>query len=275
MINEIIAYKTYSLHDDRLRPAMNNPHYHDNYELYFFLGDIMQYFLGSRVFNLKKYDLVVVDRLTYHRTQYSMSKDPVRINVTFGKNIVDGIENSEYRTILSKFLSTVNYIDGKNIDVIDIGASFEHLTYLCSKKEQSPLLEYRKRHVLLDILFSLLDLGDRPSKYQRETENDDMTKIVEHINAFFNQEVNLAVVSEKFGISRFHLCRKFKEATGSCITDYVNMKRLTEAKKLLLDTDYSVNRISDLVGYNNTSYFIRIYKKTYGKSPGEYRKGAV
>lgn len=275
MINEIIAYKTYSLHDDRLRPVMSNPHYHDNYELYFFLGDIMQYFLGQRVFNLKKYDVVVVDRLTYHRTQYSLSKDPERINVTFDKSIVEGIENAECRKSLNDFLSSANYIDSRNLDLNDTGASFEHLTYLCSKKEQSILLEHRKKHVLLDILFSLADAGDRPSKYQRETENDDMTKIVEHINAFFNQEVNLAVVSEKFGISRFHLCRKFKEATGSCITDYVNMKRLTEAKKLLLDTDYSVNRISELVGYNNTSYFIRIYKKTYGKSPGEYRKGAV
>lgn len=272
MSYEITAYKSPRINDNRLRPVMNNPHYHDSYELYFFLGDNMQYFLGDRVFNLKKHDVIVVNRLTYHRTQYSMSKDPARINVTFGKEIMERIPDHDARTVLREFLSTSKFIDGRSFEINDIGGSFEHLIYLCSKKEQTQMLEHRKRHVLFDILISLSEVGDRPAKNPTNVDVDDMSKIVEYINVFFNHEISLTIISEKFGISKFHLCRKFKETTGSLITDYVNRKRLTEAEKLLSNTDYSVTRISELVGFNNISYFIRIFKKMYDKSPGEYRK---
>ena len=64
----------------------------------------------------------------------------------------------------------------------------------------------------------------------------------------------------------------FRENVGKSVTEFINETRLNEARELLEKSELSVNNISSMVGFNNTTYFITSFKKKYYMSPSLYRK---
>ena len=63
--------------------------------------------------------------------------------------------------------------------------------------------------------------------------------------------------------------RAFKSYTGQSPIEYRNSLRLANARNLLLYSDYSVEEVSRRCGFTNLSFFYRLYRRTYGKKPGE------
>lgn len=72
--------------------------------------------------------------------------------------------------------------------------------------------------------------------------------------------------------SVYKLSRLIQAATGDSFKSLLQQKRLNKAVQLLNDTNLSVSDIISAVGYDNTSYFYRIFREAYGVSPKEYRK---
>ena len=69
-----------------------------------------------------------------------------------------------------------------------------------------------------------------------------------------------------------HLCRQFKKITGRGLNEYFVEVKMRHAASLLTSTDYSITDIANEVGYDSVSYFIKCFKKHYGKTPLEYKK---
>ena len=69
----------------------------------------------------------------------------------------------------------------------------------------------------------------------------------------------------------YWLSREVKRKTGKTFTDLLQEKRLLTAAELLTTTDMTVLNVADAVGYDNVSYFHRIFKKQFTVSPKEYR----
>ena len=66
--------------------------------------------------------------------------------------------------------------------------------------------------------------------------------------------------------------RNFKQLTAKSPMQYVLSIRINNAVSLLEGTNYNINEISSIVGYDNPLYFSRIFKKQKGVSPSDYRK---
>ena len=77
---------------------------------------------------------------------------------------------------------------------------------------------------------------------------------------------------EQFHLLEKYISRYFKEHFHITLSQYITHLRLEYAKQLLQDTDTPVTEIAMQSGYQNVSYFIRIFKKTYGISPLKYKK---
>lgn len=65
----------------------------------------------------------------------------------------------------------------------------------------------------------------------------------------------------------------FKDAMHCSITMYIQQKRLDQAKNMLENTELPISQIAELVGYDNLSYFSKLFRQKVGCQPGEYRKG--
>ncbi len=113
---------------------------------------------------------------------------------------------------------------------------------------------------------------DITQKFKMPNYNSTVVKIIDYITGHYSETINLDILSKQVNFNKFYLCRIFKEETGYNITDYINHQRIKKAKEMLQDDAIKINMISDLVGYNDAAYFNKVFKKTVGVSPSEYKK---
>ena len=85
-----------------------------------------------------------------------------------------------------------------------------------------------------------------------------------------NINIKEFAISRSMSVSWF--LRNFKQVAGMSPMHYILITRINNAVSLLETTDYNVNEISTIVGYENPMYFSRLFKKQKGVSPTEYRK---
>lgn len=97
--------------------------------------------------------------------------------------------------------------------------------------------------------------------------------IMEYLQSHYNDnELSIAKISIKTGIPEKACSDAINEFCGKPFRMVLNEIRLSEAKRLLIETKMSINKIALLVGYSSASYFNRAFLKAECKPPGEYRE---
>ncbi len=94
----------------------------------------------------------------------------------------------------------------------------------------------------------------------------------EYVQTHYAEPIELKDVADTVFLSPSYFGILFKKKTGVNFSDYVTEVRLEMAKKLLRGVEYNVCEIAEKVGYKDTSYFSKLFKKRYGVKPLEYRK---
>ena len=89
---------------------------------------------------------------------------------------------------------------------------------------------------------------------------------------YANPDISLESVTLSLGINRTKINEILKEELALTFTAYLNKLRLTEAARLLSENeDANVSEIAYLVGYNNVSYFNKLFKNEYGCTPKTFK----
>ena len=96
-------------------------------------------------------------------------------------------------------------------------------------------------------------------------------KALRFIERFYADPISLDHVAKESGMSRFHFSRMFKQYTGSSFKAYLNKKRIEAAKDLIIDKGMNVTEACFRVGYNDLSYFSRLFKEKVGSPPSSYK----
>ena len=105
-----------------------------------------------------------------------------------------------------------------------------------------------------------------------ETCDEYMSGIVEYINSHYAQITAINQIAEHFFLSKYHLCRVFKNAMKLTLIEYLNQVKIKNARQLLEFSDREVGDIAELCGFNSVAYFSNVFKKITGIAPSEYRK---
>lgn len=88
----------------------------------------------------------------------------------------------------------------------------------------------------------------------------------------YNEPINIDDYAKENHFSTSWFIRNFKLYTGITPKQYILKKRIYNAEALLQNTQYNINEIAQIIGYDNPLYFSRVFQKTKGISPSEYRK---
>ena len=96
--------------------------------------------------------------------------------------------------------------------------------------------------------------------------------VLEYVEKNFQSTITLNDLAEVAGMNPQYFCRAFKEITMQSPMDYVIYYRLEQAARLLSATDLSVMEVAMECGFNDCSYFIRVFKKQKNMTPNQYRK---
>jgi len=86
------------------------------------------------------------------------------------------------------------------------------------------------------------------------------------------EPLTLDEVSRVNGMSKYHFARIFKTATGCSFKQYLNRKRIDLAKSLMKDNDMNVTDTCFETGFNDLSYFSRVFQRLEGMRPSSYRR---
>ena len=131
--------------------------------------------------------------------------------------------------------------------------------------------QIRKKIILLQFIHELWKKGfivENDTTGRNTVEKE----MISYIQQNYKGKILLREFGEQFHLSEKYISRYFKEHFHITLSQYVTYLRLEHAKQMLQETDISVTEVAMQSGYQNISYFIRSFKKTYGVSPLKYRK---
>lgn len=109
-----------------------------------------------------------------------------------------------------------------------------------------------------------------------KTENQKLVqRITGYLTRNYDQKISIANLCKLFSISPRHLSRLFKKETGRTVIDMLHEIRIDKAKTLLLETDYKVIEVALNIGYDDPSYFSKLFQRVVGCSPRKYKKATT
>lgn len=149
-------------------------------------------------------------------------------------------------------------------DVIKIDSLFLKIDNIL--KDNKPLKYARLSCALVE----LAEIGIE-SVQQTPTPNDKLNDIFSLINDNIYNKLSLDEICSKTHISKYHLCRIFKENMGVTITEYIKRKRISLACQLLRDTDWKITEIAEKCGFSDSSFFTKVFAREHSVTPTQYR----
>ncbi|MFS0724177.1 helix-turn-helix domain-containing protein [Paenibacillus sp. 1P07SE] len=124
---------------------------------------------------------------------------------------------------------------------------------------------------LQSLFFQAIDTKVETAK--ENTRTIIVNKIKDYVDKnYTSMHLSTDTIAEHVELSSNYARSIFKEIMGMSLSDYVTQCRMTEAQRLLMETNYPVGKIAELVGYPESSkHFFTVFKKHVGKTPESYR----
>lgn len=195
--------------------------------------------------------------------------------------------NLESKNILNKLLAFIYLNEGHNIDVIK--TRMMELCSLLSRAAVEGGADLREmlsfNYLLFEDLKSINNLDNlsfwmlKVLDYYTEcvvqipsSKNKDIIKrAISYINSYYTHPIKLDDVANHVHMNASYLSTLFKRETGVPFSEYVQKIRIEEGKCLLTNTQDSIPSIAISVGFNDQSYFTKVFKKLTGLTPRQYR----
>ena len=127
---------------------------------------------------------------------------------------------------------------------------------------------------LFELFFLLYDLRlvSDPAAGGRQKTLDKMRQILKYLEQHYNEPLSIKQMAEASGFSQSHFMKFFKSTFGMPFTAYLNDYRLTIASRMLLASEDTILMVATSTGFENLSYFNRMFKRKFGMTPREFRK---
>lgn len=97
-------------------------------------------------------------------------------------------------------------------------------------------------------------------------------RLLNYIDIHFSEKLTLKDLASKFYLNPNYCCALFVKYTQQTFSQYLNHLRIEAAEKLLLETEYSLDKIAGFVGFTDYFYFSKVFKRISGCTPKEFRR---
>lgn len=254
--------------------SMSSNHLHDHYEIYYQLTGERYYFIKDRTYYVKKGDIVVININDLHKTTFAGAEVYERFLINF---------KEDYIKELIQLNSDINpfKIFNRDINVYSLNITdqdfVEKLLYKMVDEDKN-CVEGHELYIklcLMELLIFLCRLSNTSQHRYLEFPSalhKKISSIAKYININYSNRLTLSELSDRFEVSPFYLSRTFKEVTGFTFIEYLNVARIKEAQRLLIESDLNITQISEQVGFDSSTHFGRVFKAIAQLSPLKYRK---
>lgn len=256
--------------------SMPIKHFHEEYEIYYLLQGQRYYFIDGKTYDIQAGNLVFVNKNQIHQTSQSSSAGHTRILIEL------------HEQPFKQFLSLTNEISlesffaaHQGVVVLDDAGQKEIETLLRNIQTElhNKKTGYQTNTManLANLFFSIERITTASSQLQSlplstETRHRKVDDVADFIAKEYAQPLSLESIATHFYLNKCYLSRVFKQVTGFTINEYINVIRIRQAKKYLMESEYSITEISDFLGYTNITYFERVFRNYVEVSPLQFRK---
>lgn len=251
-------------------------HHHDFYEVYFLLTGDVTYLIENKIIHVMPGDILLIpprvqhqvlirpemsvyeryvlwvepqmlQRLSSAKTDLSQRFSPERIGGRYQLRL-----KSDARSGVQALLEALD----RELHSAEFGAD------LLEESLLSQLLI--TLHRLLEHQGSQLDEDTRMSRV--------VTQVIDYVNLHYGEPLSLALLADKFFVSKFHLSHAFNRQVGTSLYRYIQRKRLLMARQLL-DKGQKPSAVAIACGFSDYTGFYRAFKSEFGLTPREYARG--
>ena len=156
-------------------------------------------------------------------------------------------------------------------------ARFSKDPMICIMLTCHPEYSFLRKAMQLGCQVEALNL--RSKAYRQEPEKEPESgrdiirqKVLPYIHQNLTEPFTVSELAQNVSLNPQYMMRLFKKETNMSVLEYVTEQRILRAKELLLSTDSSIENIAVQLGYYNYTYFMKVFKRNMGMSPGQYRK---
>ncbi len=235
-------------------------HAHEHYELLLFLSGDITYLVEGKHYHPKRGDILIFNIAETHKVIVNSNMPYERIVIQVDKGLLHSFDTSGHlvRCLGERKPGEANIIHAESFEDDFWLRCVEHLPNSASGESTQILA------VLFFLLYEIAKASENAVDLAEEI--SEAAEIVRYINEHIAEDITPASVAERFFISRTALYALFKEATGSSVHEYINLKRLLSAREML-SAGESPTAVYLKCGFKDYSTFYRSYKKKFGKSP--------
>lgn len=253
-------------HDDTWH--MDKPHFHEDVEILLSLSDGGDFFIEDELFPLRYGMLFLLPEATLHKSIADKTYRRYVMHVP-----MDMLES-----VSTPRSGIAAHIGGGRRCVHLEQAAMSEVIALLTQLEREPGAAFgddiRQAVTFADFLLKVCTLTQGEETTGKSVKSggfEQVRPIIEYLQQNLTRQLTLEGIAEHFYISKFHLCRIFKEATGFSVMEYIIHNRVLRARELLR-TGARVQEAGEAVGFQSNAHFIRTFGALTGDSPKRYAK---
>jgi AraC-like DNA-binding protein len=248
-------------------------HYHKEIELILMLQGRYGFYLNETPVVLQPGELILIGSNELH-TDYPCDNGSYLV---FQFDIQEHLENSglpyyRYFADPSVPLSRLNYIFQENHEVRQtVAGCIQSINEEFLAKQDG--YEIAISIQIKQIILSLLRADSR--KVIPSRENSDIIRlrpVLDYIDIHLGDKLQVEEACKLANMSYHYFVKYFKKTMGISFVDYITLKKIRRAERLLLTKDLSISQIGEEVGMSNMAHFYKMFRKFKACSPNEFRK---
>ncbi|MGL4737584.1 MAG: AraC family transcriptional regulator [Cellulosilyticaceae bacterium] len=193
---------------------------------------------------------------------------------------VHGFWKTEWVTFNGREVESLfRYMDLADSSVIivdkeqDVRQRLTQMFYTLSSQVHLHEKMLRSSSELYEFLIFMRETMGKNQNEGKDKEYERLGPVIHYMDTYYQRPITLEELAQQIGVTKYYLCRIFKETYGSKPFDYLTQVRLQKAKEYLVTCEeMKVKEIGEYVGFNDTSYFCLKFKEYEKCSPLEFRR---
>ena len=241
-------------------------HYHDFHKVVIFISGKAAYHIEGKAYQLKPWDILLVNRHAIHRPEIDHSVPYERFILWIQNDI-------PWQELLKCFQKA----NDRSYNLVRLNSALqEKMKDILFELENSAKSDEYGREILTQSLFLQFMVYLNRIFLEKQyifdkksyTFDSQIANILQYINHNLKEDLSVEALSAKYYVSKYHLMRKFKEESGYTLHNYIVNKRLLMARTLI-SNGMPVTKAAQESGFAEYSTFSRAYRKQFKTTPSE------
>ena len=241
-------------------------HYHDFHKVVIFISGKAAYHIEGKAYQLKPWDILLVNRHAIHRPEIDHSVPYERFILWIQNDI-------PWQELLKCFQKA----NDRSYNLVRLNSALqEKMKDILFELENSAKSDEYGREILTQSLFLQFMVYLNRIFLEKQyifdkksyTFDSQIASILQYINHNLKEDLSVETLSARYYVSKYHLMRKFKQETGYTLHNYIVNKRLLMARTLI-SNGMPVTKAAQESGFAEYSTFSRAYRKQFKTTPSE------